>query len=262
MVRSTFTAAALVLLLFGTQVQARTVHRCVRDGSVSVSTAPEPGSRCTAVEIDDASAKQPNPWGSIGVVQGKLYRREQDGRTVYGTRELPGSIEVSAFTVKTPPGAPAHAGLGPMGKPRLDVYASQFRATAKATGVEDAVLRAIAHAESGFDRNALSPKGAQGVMQLMPATAAQYGVDDPFASGQSIRAGGEHLKGLIDLYDGDLTLVAAAYNAGVGALERYGGVPPYAETQAYVAKVLALHQRYSEALEPQATPTRARPGPN
>lgn len=254
MIRLSLFVGALLLLLVGSQAQARTVYRCLLDGSISLSTAPELGSRCTAVEIDDSSAKPPNLWGSVGVLQGKLYRREQDGRTVYGTRELPGSEEVLAFTVKTPPGVPAHAGLGRVGKPRLDVFAAQFRATAKATGVEDAWLRAIAHAESSFDHLALSPKGAQGVMQLMPATAARYGVEDPFASDQSIRAGGRHLKDLIDLYDGDLMLVAAAYNAGVGALKRYGGVPPYAETQAYVAKVLALHERYSEALALQATP--------
>jgi hypothetical protein len=261
MLRS-FSLAAFLLLLVGTQADARTVHRCLRDGSVSLSTAPEPGSRCTAIEIDDTSAKVPNLWGSVGVLQGKLYRREQDGRTVYGTRELPGAIEVLGFTVKTPPGVPAHAGMGRVGKPRLDVYESQFRATAKATGVDDAWLRAIAHAESGFDRLALSPKGAQGVMQLMPATAAQYGVEDPFASDQSIRAGGRHLKSLFDLYDGDLTQVAAAYNAGIGAVKRYGGVPPYAETQAYVAKVLALHERYSEALALQATPAHSRASAN
>jgi len=262
MIRRSLCAAALLLLLLGTQLHARTVHRCVRDGSVSLSTVAESGSRCTAVEIDDASAKQPNPWGSLGVLQGKLYRREQDGRTVYGTRDLPGSVAVLGFTVKTPPAAPAHAGLGRIGPPRLDVYASQFRATAKATGVEESWLRAIAHAESAFDHLALSPKGAQGVMQLMPATAARYGVEDPFASDQSIRAGGRHLKDLIELYDGDLTLVAAAYNAGVGAMKRYGGVPPYAETQAYVAKVLALHKRYTQALALQATPAHLRSAAN
>ena len=89
-------------------------------------------------------------------------------------------------------------------------------------------------------------------MQLMPATAAEYGVSDPFAAAQSIRAGAMHLRMLMRRFDGDLTLVAAAYNAGIGALERYGGVPPYAETQGYVAKVLALHQRYREALAPRA----------
>ena len=254
MIRHSLFLAVLLGLLLASTVHARTVYRCVRDGSVSVSTASEPGSRCTAVELDDASAAQPNPWGALGVVQGKLYRREQEGRTVYGTRALPGSVEVLAFTVQTPAAPTSPVGLGRLGAPRLDVYPSQFRETANATGVEEATLRAIAHAESAFDRFALSPKGAQGVMQLMPATAARYGVEDPYASDQSIRAGGRHLKDLIERYDGDLTLVAAAYNAGVGALERYGGVPPYAETQAYVAKVLALHQRYTQALARQAMP--------
>jgi soluble lytic murein transglycosylase-like protein len=95
----------------------------------------------------------------------------------------------------------------------------------------------------------LSPKGAQGVMQLMPAVAREYGVHDPFASDQSIRAGARHLRTLMRRYRNDFTLVAAAYNAGIGAVSRFGGVPPYAETQAYVAKVAALHERYRAALE-------------
>ena len=93
MVRLSVSISALLLLVIGAHAHGRTVHRCVQDGIVSVSTAPEPGSHCTAVEIDDASAQQPNPWGSLGVVQGTLYRRKQDGRTVYGTRALPGSID-------------------------------------------------------------------------------------------------------------------------------------------------------------------------
>jgi soluble lytic murein transglycosylase-like protein len=225
---------------------ARTVHRCVLDGTVSLSTAPEPGSRCEAVEVDDADPRRPNLWGALGVVSGNLYRREQDGRTVYGTRELPGSVKLQSFVVETPAAVPAYAGK--VGPPRLDRFAAEFAASAKASGVEDAWLRAIAHAESGFDPRAESHKGAMGVMQLMPATAAEYGVDDPFAAAQSIRAGAQHLGMLMRLYGGDLTLVAAAYNAGVGTLARYGGVPPYPETQTYVARVLALHQRYREAL--------------
>jgi soluble lytic murein transglycosylase-like protein len=114
--------------------------------------------------------------------------------------------------------------------------------------VDDAWLRAVAHAESGFDSHALSPKGAQGVMQLTPEIARQYGVHDPFASGESIRAGARHLRALMRRYRNDLTLAAAAYNAGIGAVSRFGGVPPYAETQAYVAKVAALHERYRAAL--------------
>lgn len=239
----------LVLMGIQSQVQARTVYRCLRDGTPSLATAPEPGSRCVAVEVDDNSAKLPNLWGSIGLHKGTLYQRQQDGKTVYSTRDLPGSVKVLGFTVHTPVNAQAHAGLGSMGPPRLDAFAAQFSASAKATGVDDALLRAIAHVESGFDRQAQSPKGAQGVMQLMPTTAARYGVTDAFASDQSIRAGARHVNDLMTLYKNDLTLVAAAYNAGVGTVARYGGVPPYAETEAYVAKVLALHARYNQAMQ-------------
>ncbi len=239
---------AVLLFTIAPQLQARTVYRCVRAGTVSLATAPEPGSRCVARQIDDNPAVTPNLWGDMGAFSGTLYERQQDGKTVYGTRKLPGSVKVLGFTVKTPPGEPAHAGLGAVGKPRLDRHAAQFKAAAKATGVDDAWLRAIAHAESGFDAAAVSPKGAQGVMQLMPQTAREYGVVDPFSSAQSIDAGARVLKSLMRRYRGDLTLVAAAYNAGIGTVTRYGGVPPYAETQAYLAKVMALHARYREAL--------------
>jgi hypothetical protein len=242
---------ALILAAVALDADARTVHRCVLDGTVSLSTAPEPGSTCEPVEIDDDDPRQPNLWGSLGVVSGHLYRREQDGQTVYGTRELPGAVRLQSFTVETPAAVPAYAGR--VGAPRLDRFAEEFAASAKATGVEDAWLRAIAHAESGFDPRAESHKGAQGVMQLMPATAAEYGVRDPFAAAESIRAGAQHLRMLMRLYAGDLTLVAAAYNAGAGTLARYGGVPPYPETQTYVARVLALHQRYREALATQVS---------
>ena len=241
------TAAALLMAL-PFQASARTVYRCVQGGSVSVATAPEPGSKCEPRELDDSSALSPNPWGSLGVVQGKLYRREQDGRTVYGTRELPGSVEVLAFTVKTPEAEPAHLGLGRIGPPQLDRYPKQFVAAAKATGVDDALLRAIAHAESFFDRTAVSPKGARGVMQLLPETAREYGVKDPFNASQSISAGARHMKMLMRLYEGDVKLATAAYNAGAGAVSRYGGVPPYTETREYVAKVQTLYERYRQAL--------------
>ena len=229
-------------------VEARTVYRCVRDGTVSLSTAPEPGSKCEAKQVEDSPGKAPNLWGSMGVFSGTLYQREQDGQLVYGTRNLPGSTVYLKFTVETPPGEPAHPGLGKVGKPRLDMYPKQFKAAAKSTGVDEAWLRSIAHAESGFDANALSPKGAQGVMQLMPDVSKEYGVKDPYAPGESINAGARHLKALLKRYKNDLVLVAAAYNAGIGAVTRYKGVPPYAETQAYVEKVQALHQRYRQAM--------------
>ena len=246
--RALLALVLLLSLLASGNAEARTIYRCVRSGTVSLSTAPEPGSKCEAKQVEDDPAKAPNLWGSMGVFSGTLYQREQDGVMVYGTRNLPGSTVYLKFTVQTPPGEPAHPGLGKVGKPRLDAYAKQFKAAAKATGVDDAWLRSIAHAESGFDANALSPKGAQGVMQLMPEVSKEYGVVDPYSSVESINAGARHLKLLLKRYQNDLILVAAAYNAGIGAVTRYKGVPPYAETQAYVDKVLALHQRYREAL--------------
>ena len=229
-------------------VDARTIHRCVRDGTVSLATAPEPGSTCEAKEVVDDPARPTNLWGNFGVFSGTLYAREQDGTTVYSTRHLPGSTVFLRFTVDTPPGEPAHAGLGRVGAPQLARHAAEFRRAAKATGVEDAWLRAIAHAESALDPNALSPKGAMGVMQLMPSVAGDYGVEDPYSAGDSILAGARHLRALLRRYGGDKVLAAAAYNAGIGTVTRYGGVPPYPETQEYIAKVQALHARYREAM--------------
>lgn len=251
-------ALAGAALLPMPSADARTVYRCVRDGTVSLATAPEPGSECFAKQLDDASPVVPNLWGALGVVQGTLYQREQDGRLVYSTRNLPGSTKVQSFTVATPPGSPAHVGLGKVGKPRLGEFKPQFRAAAKASGVEEAWLRAIAHAESAYDPNALSEKGAQGVMQLMPRTALEYGVKEPYSARASIDGGARLLRDLRRRYEGDMTLVAAAYNAGIGAVEQYGGVPPYAETQAYVAKVQALYARYRAALGLKPAPAQLR----
>lgn len=243
---------AAVVLLLGLSVAApacaRTVYRCVQGNTVSLATAPEPGSRCTPREIEDSPLQTPNLWGNMGVFSGTLYEREQEGRTVYSTRNLPGSRVYLRFTVATPPGEPAHEGLGKVGRPRLDAFAAEFKAAARATGVDDAWLRAIAHAESGFDAGAVSPKGAQGVMQLMPDTAALLGVRDPFSAQQSISGGARHMRALLRRYNGDRSLAAAAYNAGIGAVSRHGGVPPYAETLAYVEKVMALYAGYREAM--------------
>lgn len=249
----------LLIACVALPVQARTVYRCMRDGTVSLSTAPEPGSKCEAKTIDDSAGKVPNLWGNLGVFSGTLYEREQDGVLVYGTRKLPGARKFLSYTVATPKASTAHVGLGKVGKPRLDMFAGEFKAAAKKHKVDDAFLRAIAHAESGFDARAVSPKGAQGVMQLMPAVQKEFGVGDPFVSTQSIGAGARLLQALLRRYKGDFTLAAAAYNAGMGAVAKYGGVPPYAETLAYVEKVRALHARYRTAmgLKPLNPPLRA-----
>lgn len=239
--------AALFALLPATTAHARTLYSCLRNDRLSLATAPEPGSRCTARQAH--AGRIPNFWGSLGPVRGNIYARRIGGRMVYSTRPMPGWSEVQrVVALRAPADSQAHYGLGQVGSPRLDAFAAQFRAAAKRNGVEDAWLRAIAHAESGFDPRAMSPKGAQGVMQLMPSVARAYGVADPFSSAQSIDGGARHIKALMRRYHGDLTLVAAAYNAGAGAVQRFGGVPPYSETQAYVEKVQALYARYRVAL--------------
>lgn len=244
MLRWFFMAALLVCA----NAHARTVWRCLRDGTVSLATAPEPGSQCSARPLDDNAAALPNLWGALGTFHGTLYQREQDGTIVYSTRNLPGSTAVQRFTVAAPPSSPAHRGLGKVGAPQVDVYRAEFKAAARKTGMDEALLRSIAHAESAFDPAAVSVKGAKGVMQLMPETLGDYRVADPFSPKQSILAGARLLKSLDEIYGGDLELVAAAYNAGVGAVTQYGGVPPYAETQEYVTKVGELYGRYRRAM--------------
>jgi soluble lytic murein transglycosylase-like protein len=241
----------IALSVFTPGVDARTVYRCVQKGIISLSTAPEPGSKCTPQVFDDNAAKIPNLWGINGKQSGVLYQREQDGKIVYSTRNLPGSTPVLNFVVTPPPGAPAHIGLGNVGKPKIDQYADIFITAAKANKIQDAWLRAIAHAESDFKADAISPKGALGIMQMLPSTAVQYHVKDPFSPTESIHAGAKMLSELLRRYKGDRQLATAAYNAGIGTVTKYGGVPPYAETQAYLEKVEALHALYSKALAPK-----------
>jgi soluble lytic murein transglycosylase-like protein len=115
---------------------------------------------------------------------------------------------------------------------------------ASAWGVDPALVKAIIANESGFDASATSKTGAQGLMQLEPATAAELGVGNAYDPAQNIWGGTRYVRGLLERFHGDLRLAVAAYNAGPGAVEKYGGVPPYAETQAYVENVLDSYRKY------------------
>lgn len=123
-------------------------------------------------------------------------------------------------------------------------FADLFEQAGHRHGVDPELLAAVADAESGYDPRAVSHAGAQGLMQLMPATAAGLGVTDAFDPAQAVDGAARLLAGHLQRF-GSTELALAAYNAGPGAVSRFGGVPPYAETQAYVPKVL---QRYEELL--------------
>jgi soluble lytic murein transglycosylase-like protein len=124
----------------------------------------------------------------------------------------------------------------------------EIRSAAAFNAVEESLIRAIIHAESAYQPDARSPKGAQGLMQLMPATAADLAVVNPFDPAQNIEGGARYLSQLLAEFKGDLDLAAAAYNAGPNAVYKHGGIPPFDETREYVRRVKILYKRYGQAL--------------
>src|SRR6185312_4666936 len=127
-------------------------------------------------------------------------------------------------------------------------YKDEIAQASRSYGVDEAVIRAIIHAESAFRPTALSRVGAQGLMQLMPATARRFGVSDSYNAAQNIQGGVQYLAWLLKRYGGDIRLAAAGYNAGEGAVDKYKGVPPYSETRRYVERVSTLAERYRGTL--------------
>ncbi len=123
-------------------------------------------------------------------------------------------------------------------------YESVVLRSAQRYGIEAALVHAVIAVESGYDSKAVSPRGARGLMQLMPDTARRYGVDDAFDPDSNVRGGTRYLADLMKLFDNDVRLALAAYNAGEGAVHRHGGrIPPYAETVGYVSRVVAAYDK-------------------
>ena len=152
------------------------------------------------------------------------------------------AVELAAL-VPAPPARAAQAPLPRWFQWEGSRYHAPILEAAGRHGVDSALVAAVIKAESDFMPHAVSPKGAQGLMQLMPAVAREYAVSDPFEPSQNIEAGVKLLKGLLDRYPGEPRLALAAYNAGPATVKRYGGVPPYRETTRYVDRVLDLWQQ-------------------
>jgi soluble lytic murein transglycosylase-like protein len=154
-----------------------------------------------------------------------------------GTSASP-AAPMSLASVSTP-AAPAASSLG------ANVpYGAEITAAAQRHGLDPALLAGLIKQESGFNPGARSGAGAEGLTQLMPGTAAGLGVTDPLDPAQSIEGGAKYLAEQLDRFGGDTTRALAAYNAGPGAVARFGGVPPYAETQNYVRSVQAFAARF------------------
>jgi len=183
------------------------------------------------------------------LVQGQVYSYVKDGVRHYTSRKPSGGSATALRTIRYSFFETCYACGSPglnFGSVRLNTsaYDNEVKAAAQEFGVEEAIIRAVMHAESAFNPNALSRVGAQGLMQLMPATADRFGVTNAFDPAQNIRGGVQYLAWLLKRFNGDLTLAAAGYNAGEGAVDRHKGVPPYNETMRYVERVGILADRY------------------
>lgn len=229
--------------------------------TVAGSPASLPDTQAAAVAAPVVAAPSPAAAAVVAptrrLVQGQVYSYVKDGVRHYTSRPPKGvagatamrtirySFMETCFACAAQPGVNFRTlRLNP------NAYDAEIRAAARLHGVEEAIVRAIIHAESSFNPNALSRVGAQGLMQLMPATARRFGVSNAFDPTQNISGGVQYLSWLLKRYNGDLTLAAAGYNAGEGAVDRYKGVPPYSETRRYVERVRLLAERYRGLVVP------------
>ncbi len=229
--------------------------------SSTTSTAPV-AAKPAAVEFRSApgagepKAVVPVVGTTPEVKRGAVYKYERNGVTHYTNRRPAGQRAQVLFTyIETCFACSRDPGLdfNSVGL-NLTAYTAEIAAAVARHGVDEALVRAIIHAESAFNPNAISRVGAQGLMQLMPATAARFGVTDAFTPAQNIDGGVGYLAWLSARFSGDLPKIAAGYNAGEGAVDRFDGVPPYQETMLFVERVGILRERYRKELAAKAAP--------
>lgn len=173
---------------------------------------------------------------------------ENDGVKRFSTKPPKGGIRAQVFTARKSAfswykSAPRYGGKSYF-KLNYNKFDAIIDKVSSAVGVEESLIRAVIHAESGFNPYAVSPKGAQGLMQLMPATARDLGVRNSFSPDENISGGSRYLKMLIARFKGNLSHALAAYNAGMDNVDKYRGIPPFEETRNYVKSVLRLQNQY------------------
>jgi len=164
--------------------------------------------------------------------------RGPDGRIIF--TDAPNTADYTLLIRDAPP--PQAQTLRPVPLTWQQVCHSE----AKKKCLDPALVRAVIYVESGENPLAVSPKGAMGLMQLMPATARDLGVEDPMKPHDNIRGGVLYLSQMLERFNGNLRLALAAYNAGPGAVEKYRGIPPYPETREFVEKVLRVYDKVSD----------------
>jgi len=177
-------------------------------------------------------------WAAPAAARGPIFTYTDGNGVVHFTNVPRGDTRFKPI-----PGAATSVPRKYYRAPRSTRYDPLIDTTARLHGVPPALIKAVIAAESAFNSQAVSHKGAQGLMQLMPATAASLGVDNAFEPAQNVFGGTAYLREMIHRF-GDLSRALAAYNAGPRAVDRYGGIPPYPETQAYVERVLTYYRRY------------------
>jgi soluble lytic murein transglycosylase-like protein len=182
-------------------------------------------------------------FSDISAIQNRIA--EITGAPPAGAATTPGGFNAALAQALMPqPGTGTGAATNapaPTPPAEIDALVSQ---NADIWQVDPALIKSVIANESSFNANATSPVGAQGLMQLMPETAAALGVRNPYDPAQNVAGGTRYLRSLLDRFKGDTRLAVAAYNAGPGAVEQYGDVPPYAETQSYVKNVLGSLDQY------------------
>ncbi|WP_072281492.1 lytic transglycosylase domain-containing protein [Rappaport israeli] len=173
----------------------------------------------------------------------------ENGRTLHlePTKECPAAFKIEAQRIAAAVERSLSINVSGAFKQRQQTLAAQINEISARVGIDPYLVHAVISAESAYKSNALSHAGAQGLMQLMPATAKRFGVSDPYHTGENIRGGATYLKWLLNEFNGNLELAIAGYNAGEGNVRKYGyKIPPFIETRAYVPKVLQYYRRYHD----------------